>query len=193
MKVFEEESGLLDELKEEVTDTNFQIVTIDGWDGAGKTRLAEKISSILNLKHIELDTFLNKHQGGFINHIRYADLGQTIQAARDDSSSILVEGICVLEVLRRIGVRPDITIYVKRILSRGFWSDGRHLPDEKSADEVIEEDKEEQRQWARMRGRDISDDELNREDITYELIKYHYADRPHENADYIFERVDERF
>jgi hypothetical protein len=54
-----------------------------------------------------LDDFLNRHQGGFLEHLRYDQLLAAI-----GQRPILVEGVCLLAVLERIAVNVDVVVYV---------------------------------------------------------------------------------
>ena len=67
----------------------------------------------------------------------------------------------------------DVSVYVKGIDIYGFC-DGqiKYFPPNKSVDEVINERK------------------IKKFSLGYEedIIRYHYIFKPHENADYIFER-----
>ena len=149
------------------------IVSIDGVDGVGKSRLAYKITKELSLPHIGIDTFVQEQQGGYINHIDYVRLSERIREDLIAYRLVILEGICMEQVLKKICLNSYVRIYVKVIDSYGFWMDKiRFFPPEKSADEVIAERK--------AKGFSLGHME--------EIIRYHYICKPHENADYIFER-----
>ncbi|MCF8083763.1 MAG: hypothetical protein K9M96_11755 [Deltaproteobacteria bacterium] len=149
------------------------IVSIDGADGVGKSTLAGKIAGELNLPHIEIDTFVQEQQGGYIDHIDYDRLSESIKQAIISNQVIILEGICVQQVLKKLGLNSNAKVYVRVINNYGFWMDRiRFFPLDKSADEMIAERKAKRSPLGHV------------EDI----IQYHYAFQPHENTDYIFER-----
>lgn len=150
------------------------IVSIDGVDGVGKSTLASKIAKELSFPLIEIDIFVQEKQSGYIDHIDYNRLKKRIRENIIENRLVILEGICIQQVLDKIGLNSFIKIYVKVIDSYGFWMDEiRFFPSDKSADEVIAERK--------TKGFSLGHVE--------EIIRYHYTCKPHENADYIFERL----
>ena len=149
------------------------IISIDGVDGVGKSTLSCKIAEELSLPNIEIDTFVQEQQDGYTKYIDYDRLGERIVQDRISNQMIVVEGICVQQVLKKMSLTPDVSVYVKVIDGYGFWMDQiRLFPPGKSADEMINERK--------VKGFSLGHVE--------EIICYHYTFKPHENADYIFER-----
>jgi uridine kinase len=149
------------------------IVSIDGVDGVGKTTLACKIAEEMSLPYIEIDTFVQEQQGGYIDHIDYDRLSEVIKQAKITNQVIILEGVCVQQVLKKLGLNSYAKIYVKVINNYPFWMDRiRLFPPDKSADEMIAERK--------AKGFSLGHVE--------DIIRYHYTFKPHENADYIFER-----
>ena len=149
------------------------IISIDGVDGVGKSTLACKIAEELSLPHVEIDTFVQDQQGGYIDYIDYDRLSERIGESAIANQVIIVEGICVQEVLNKLSLNVHAKVYVKIIDNYGFWIDQiRFFPPDKSAEEMIAERKAKRFSLGHV------------EDI----IRYHYTFKPHENADYIFER-----
>lgn len=149
------------------------IVSIDGVDGVGKSTLACKVAEEMSLPCIEIDTFVQEQQGGYIDHIDYDRLSESIKQAIITNHVIILEGICVQQVLKKLSLNSYAKVYVKVIDYYGFWMDRiRLFPPDKSADEMIAERKAKRFPLGHV------------EDI----IRYHYTFQPHENADYIFER-----
>jgi len=149
------------------------IVSIDGVDGVGKSTLACKIAEELSLPCIEIDTFVQGQHGGYIDYIDYDRLSESIKQAIITNQVIILEGICVQQVLQEISLNPDISVYVKVINDYGFWMDQiRLFPPNRSADEMINERKVKRFSLGHIE----------------EIIRYHYTFKPYENADYIFEK-----
>src|SRR5437868_5905599 len=92
---------------------------IDGVDGCGKSKLGASLGQTLGWPVISLDGFLEKERGSYVQWIRYADLRQAVANAR---GPMVVEGVCLLEVLERAAIHIDKHIYVRRVQS-GLWMD----------------------------------------------------------------------
>lgn len=149
------------------------IISIDGVDGVGKSTLACKIAEELSLPHIEIDTFVHAQKEGYIKNIDYDRFGERIVQAIISNQMIVVEGICVQQVLKKISLTPNVSVYVKVIDDYGFWMDQiRLFPPDRSADEIIDERKAKRFSLGHVE----------------EIIRYHYTFKPHEHANYIFER-----
>jgi len=167
-RIINTENELIAALKNISFDSK-SIVSIDGVDGVGKTTLSSKIAQELCISNIELDDFVQKNQNGYINHIDYDRLLKKIITDKP----VVVEGICVLEILNRIQIKPDVSIYIKVVDRYGFCNGQiKYCPPAKSADEVINERK--------SKGFSVGYEE--------DVIRYHYSFKPHEKSDYIFER-----
>ena len=74
------------------------VIAIDGIDGSGKSTLSKELSKLLKMVHINLDDYLDKNRGGYINFIDYASLKECIKQACD---LILIDGI-ILSTLKTI-------------------------------------------------------------------------------------------
>lgn len=150
------------------------IISIDGVDGVGKSTLSCKIAEELCLPNIGIDYFVQEQQGGYIKYIDYDRLSERIVRDRISSQTIVVEGICVQQILKKLSLTSDVSVYIKVIDVYGFWMHQMRLfPPGKSADEVINDRKD--------KGFPLGHEE--------DIIRYHYTFRPYENADYIFERL----
>jgi len=149
------------------------IISIDGVDGVGKSTLASKIAKELRSPLIEIDTFVQEQRGGYIDYIDYNRLNERIKKNIIENRLVILEGICIQQILDKIGLKSFIKIYVKVIDNYGFWMDEiRFFPPDKSANEVIAERK------------------ANRFSLGHveDIIRYHYTYMPYKNADYLFER-----
>jgi hypothetical protein len=81
---------------------------IDGYQGAGKSTLAQEIAARLRVPALHLDDFLVVGEGGFVNFIRYDELAIALRAR-----PLVVEGVCLLAVTNRLGITPDVLVYVQ--------------------------------------------------------------------------------
>lgn len=160
------------------------VISIDGWDGSGKSSLARDVAAAIHCRYIDLDTYLHANSGGYVEHLRYDELGAHVTAI--DSDVCVVEGVCVLDILQRIRVTPTLKIYVKLISAQETWPPDRWL-DFGSADEAIADHRATMRliSLASRRAAEAPWDHLEEE-----LITYHHAWHPHETADVYFERIE---
>lgn len=172
MNIYTDECTLVRSIKH--ISLNFpSIISIDGVDGVGKSTLACKIAEELNVPHIEIDAFVQAEQEGYIKYIDYDRLGERIVQDLISNQMIIVEGICVQQVLEKLSLTPYASVYVKVIDSYGFWMDQiRLFPPDRSVGEMIDERKAKCFSLGHVE----------------EIIRYHYTFKPHENADCIFER-----
>lgn len=167
-RVINKENELITALKNSFLDSK-SIISIDGVDGVGKTTLSNKIAKELSLSNIELDDFVVENQDGYINHVDYERLLDKIIS----NKPLVVEGICILQILNRIQVNPCVSVYIKVVDRYGFCNGQiKYFPPDKSADEVINERK--------FKGFSVG--------YENDVILYHYSFMPHEKSDYIFKR-----
>ena len=167
-RIINTENELIIALKNSPLETK-SIISIDGVDGVGKTTLSTKIAKELRLSNIELDDFVQENQGGFIDYIDYDRLLDRIIS----NKPVVVEGICILQILNRIQIKPGMSVYIKVVDKYGFCNGQiKYFPHDKTADEVINDRK--------SKGYSVGYEE--------DLIRYHYSFIPHEKSDYILER-----
>jgi len=155
-------------------------VGIDGIDGCGKSTLAEVIATRLNCRKFCLDSYLDRDRGRFLDFIDYNKLRVDVSA----ETSYVIEGVCLLHALGRAQLQIDALVYVKR-RHLGLWTDEREL----DLDEPLEGFLEKERTLAAMvTGESTLVNDLG---LGEEIIRYHYAARPHNAAHVVYYR-DER-
>ncbi|KVV20740.1 hypothetical protein WK78_25860 [Burkholderia cepacia] len=89
------------------------LITFDGCMLAGKTKLMREIEGRLKVQGLDLDDFVERQQGMFVEALRLQELAAAIEQARAKSEVVLLSGICMLEVLERIGRESNLTVYVQ--------------------------------------------------------------------------------
>jgi shikimate kinase len=107
-----------------VRDRPGAIVTIDGRDGVGKTTLGRYLAWHFNVTLLETDLFIIPAKEHFfhlddqINHI--------IERRVETPLPVIVEGISMRELMKRINRTPDCAIYVTN-----RWHPGSKLLEER--------------------------------------------------------------
>ena len=86
------------------------IVTIDGRDGVGKTTLGRYLAWHFNVTLIETDLFLIPAQDYFI-HLD-DQINRIIERRITSPLPVIVEGISMLQLMKRLNRVPDFSIYV---------------------------------------------------------------------------------
>ncbi len=86
------------------------IVTIDGRDGVGKTTLGRYLAWYFNVSLIETDLFLIPA----LDHFIYLDdqINRIIERRVTSPLPVIVEGVAMLELMKRINRVPDFRLYV---------------------------------------------------------------------------------
>lgn len=87
------------------------LIGIDGRDGSGKTTLGRYLAWSFNISLIETDLFLVGEQ----DELKYYDdqIQRIIRARLAKSRPVIVEGVALLRLLNRLGVKPDFLVYVR--------------------------------------------------------------------------------
>ena len=116
MKIYNNLFDIIEEIKR----INPHYIFIDGGDDSGKSTLANKIAQELSFVHINLDDYLKKNRGFFVDFIKYELLKKMIENV---SSPIIIEGICALAITKKLSIDHYIHIYIKKISAYGFWYD----------------------------------------------------------------------
>lgn len=146
------------------------IVSIDGFMGSGKSSLAMELADALDGMRVSFDCYIDpgSNSPSYLEKLKIDHLERDIANLKAKFDYVVIEGICLLQVLNAISVAPDIRIYVKRISEQGLWHDGFHLED--YVDERAIKEKE--------------------EGLHKSEFEYHAELLPHKNTDLIFERIE---
>ncbi|MGB8819550.1 MAG: hypothetical protein WCC66_16675 [Rhizobiaceae bacterium] len=148
------------------------LVAIDGFDGAGKTTLALKISRHCDMPYLDLDSILiGPKKLNYVDRIDYERLSSEVAAQK---TGLIVSGVFVQRILLKIEAMPSIKIYVKRISSNGLWHQGWDI-DSESFDE-----------------NQMLDGRMRRySDLSVDILKYHREFTPHTNSDLYYNRTED--
>jgi hypothetical protein len=83
------------------------LIALDGLPGAGKSTLAARLSALLSIRTVHLDDYLAQESVGFTDYLRYEELQRALLRR-----PVIVEGVCMLDVLDRLELRPDPLVYL---------------------------------------------------------------------------------
>jgi shikimate kinase len=74
-----------------------EIIGIDGCDGSGETHLSKKIAEKLNCAVLNLDNFVEKDKGNYVENLKVSEVKQFIEKQK---SPLIIEGVCLIEILK---------------------------------------------------------------------------------------------
>ncbi len=157
-----------------VVQANPSLIGVDGLDGCRKTTLALELAGHTHYQVISLDTFLDKNKGAYIDNIDFGGVRRAVQKQKS-----IVEGVCLLKVLDRAGLKLDLAIYVQRY-RHGLWADEDWLGLDQNVEDYL---KKLSGAAEIVSGGDESGRE---EDLSTEIIRYHHDFHPHDRADLTF-------
>ena len=154
-------------------------ISIDGIDGSGKTTLADKLAKNLGGKVISFDKYLIPHKGIYLSYIRYAELSSDLAIFEEEATSVIIlEGLCLLSVLERLSIEPEISVYIRRVDTDGIWLDEIFNSEDNDVNDVL-------------RRLDKIENRRNKPGIAdkdRELARYHIEKKPITDADFVFDR-----
>jgi hypothetical protein len=101
-------TGSVDDLEQLISRLPEGLIAFDGYPGVGKSTIAKAISAHLRIECIHLDDFLTPGLGMFVPAINLSELSAKLQ-----KRPIIVEGICILAVMKQLSVMPDLLVYVQ--------------------------------------------------------------------------------
>ncbi|MCA3244785.1 MAG: hypothetical protein INF43_05755 [Alphaproteobacteria bacterium] len=91
------------------------IISIDGLDGVGKTPLGRYLAHKLNLTLFETDLFFSKKTNRFQINYRTRCINKLIKPKLRSGNSLIIEGICVLKILKKLDYSSNFHIRLNSI------------------------------------------------------------------------------
>lgn len=123
--VFADAGSLCIAIAESTSGIEGAVVGLEGYPLAGKSTLARTtIAPYLRAMHIATDSYVRKARDAatYVGYIDLDELRRDIAAART-RGVVVVEGICLRDVLHASALEADIFVYCKRITELGLWAD----------------------------------------------------------------------
>lgn len=169
-----------------------QYIGIDGKDGSGKTTLAKELSEQLEIEFICLDDFVEKKKGGYVAFLDIAALNSVLKAK---GTPLIVEGVCLLDAAKRMGIKVDAHIYVKRMSAYGIWNDEEECDPSIPPDELVSKLEDDLQKFVGAEAvlgdcEGAKGEEVHLSELVKEMVYYHAEYRPARMADYVYERVE---
>lgn len=143
------------------------IIGIDGRDGVGKTTLAHALATATGGTVVSLDNFLRKTEEDYVSQLTQTDLRVALSVHQ---RPIIIEGVCLLAALESVREKPNLLIYVKRLMFGWYWHDEEILNTQENVDILIE------------RLSPITP-------LKEEIIRYHSQYKPLRQADIVYGQV----
>ena len=165
---------LVSKLTNDIND-GLKLIGIDGFQASGKTTLSKALKTALgeNIAIIDVDDFIIKQEKlptnqrkSYLDVIDKEKLKERISYCMDNDLRILINGVCLLDILIFLNIRAEKIIYLKRCVRYGdhiFWKDEPSL----------------------------ASDQNNLTYLDKELLDYHQRTKAHESADYIYRRIED--
>ena len=152
-------------------------IGIDGLPGAGKSHLSRDLAATLSATHLNLDDFLVKYQGSYVEHLDSALLHEQVADGLKQHAIVIVDGVCLLKVVQRAAIKLDAVIFVDLLPAEGKLGheDVLHAPREKVLRARLE--------MARCLNTEVPP-------FWLETFNYIHEYRPHESADILYQRVE---
>lgn len=151
----------VDALAEQILDAlHTGVIGVDGWTGAGKTRLARALASKTSADFFDIDCILTRGLGRYVDAVPTDKVAQRVGRSQ---GLLFVSGICLRQILSNARIEAAKHVYVKRLAVWG-WEDEADALREVCA--------------------------LGDESLIMEMRRYHREWRPHEASDYEFQRFD---
>jgi uridine kinase len=161
---------LLADLAQAIDRSRFMLIGIEGRMLEGKSCLAKRLKEDLRLHAIHVDDYRPKPILD-LPYLKTLDIPALVAHLDEIQSEfpttpLIIEGICLREVLDAIARKLDLSIYVKKLSPQGLW----HFQFD------IEDYNNDPRSMGNM-PRALYKDEM----------RYHREFEPHERADFYFE------
>lgn len=164
-------------------------IGVDGVDGSGRSGLADELSQELAIPVLNLDDYLHRNQGGYVDFMDYPALASALTSM----PALILTGACVRQVLSNVGIELEAHIYVMRMRG-GLWADEDACVFPDGVDAAIENLANDTAMLSSHFDEPSEsvapelDDESQQ--LAFEVMRYHAEFCPQESADVVYERGD---
>jgi hypothetical protein len=100
------------------------LIAIEGFCSSGKTSIAKRLGRELPAMVVHTDEYCTP-VGNPLSYAKSVDVSKLAQVLRnlEPLQLVIVEGICLRDVMDKCGVNPEIYVYIKKVASNGIWHD----------------------------------------------------------------------
>ena len=165
-------------VRQRIADIRPVIVSVDGYDGRGKTHAARHLARELDAQHLDGDDYIQDGNQPYPDILDLARLKSDIGRILNAGGVIVFSSVLALTVLDAIRAKPTSRIYVRHSWPEGHRSDAEVLEPHKSAEQLLAEEDE----LCVAAGISAGAPVLRRE-----LLRYHLERQPHRVADVIYD------
>jgi len=197
MKYFNDVKQLADELMIRKVCSKKFLIGIDGFLGAGKTRLADNLLKILDtncVNVIDIDdeekNYYPRNKGSITKNIDFIKLKNDIINIQ---TSVIFSSTCLMQILEKIGISLDVYVYIKRMAkyyknAPDIWLD----EDDCTFMGDVNEWEEHEISKALKLNNQINPFDVKKQLLlTKEVIQYHQKYQPYKNPEYFYSRYEE--
>jgi len=124
---------------------------------------------------------LIKGKERYVEHLKYKEISEFIGK---NKNSLIIEGVCLLDVLKKLHLDLDCLIYVKLIDEYDEWFHEEACDIRDSAEKTIKRFED--------TIKILNPTNQGLDAFSKEIIYYHVNNRPFEKANYVFERIKVR-
>jgi hypothetical protein len=116
---------LVTTLRARIGGTPAAIIGIEGHSTSGKTTLATDLALACGGERISTDMYVDRQSDAlaYSDRIFSEKLLTDLARLRREKTVVFIEGICLRDTLRLVGIAPESFIYCKRITQAGLWAD----------------------------------------------------------------------
>lgn len=179
--------GSIEGVQQFIESAGWRRIGIDGVTGAGKSYLAEELSKALEIPVLEVDDYVHRNQGGYVDFVDYPAL----KSALASIPALILCGVCLREILENLDVELDGHVYVMR-MREGLWFDEDDCVFPDGVDAAIEQLAGSAALLASHFDETAHLDSFGPDDealqLKFEVMRYHATFVPQESADLVYER-----
>ena len=192
IKHFDNKEQLVDELKNREICSKNLLIGIDGFLGAGKTYLADDLVEILGTNCVNTIDIDDEEKNYYLQKKRSIIKYTNFDKLKNDiinlqrKTSVIFSSACLLQILKKINISPDIHIYIKKMAKCVGCAPDKWIDEDNCTFEGDINKWGKQGLSERLEPVDTEQLETTRK----EVVRYHQKYKPHEKAEFLYKRYE---